>query len=387
MQNRVRTILSVLALTIFLSVIYAVGRFSNPSGKFNLGQSISKVFDKTGNIFSDIFNKKKSGYNNIIKSEIVQEESAIIDVVDRVSPAVVSVVVRTYGFDAFTGPSTSEEGIGTGFIVDPNGLVITNSHVVDTQDGEYSVVTKDGKTYDVSKVHLDTVQDVAILEIDAKNLPTVNLGDSDQLKVGQRAIAIGNALGRFQNTVTVGVVSGIGRAINASSGFGTSSTAYDSVIQTDAALNPGNSGGPLLNSAGQVIGMNVATTPGADNISFAIPVNTLKPLLETFLKEGRLVRPFIGVNYIMISREVAQLRRLPEGAFISRVYANTPASKADIKRGDIITAIDGKALSSTSPLGSVLVKYKVGDTIEVSIDRNGNQLKTKATLEEAPEQL
>jgi serine protease Do len=143
----------------------------------------------------------------------------------------------------------------------------------------------------------------------------------------------------------------------------------------------------LLNSAGQVIGMNVATTPGADNISFAIPVNTLKPLLETFLKEGRLIRPFIGVNYVTISKEVSQLRRLPEGAYISRVYADTPASKADIRRGDIITSIDGKTLGSESPLGSVLVKYKVGDTVEMEIDRNTVKLKIKVTLAEAPEQL
>jgi serine protease Do len=299
----------------------------------------------------------------------------------------VSVVVRTYGFDPFSGPSTSEEGIGTGFIVDSEGLILTNSHVVDSRDGEYSVVMKDGQTYDVQKVHLDQIQDIAILEIDAENLPTVVLGDSDQLKVGQRAIAIGNALGRFQNTITVGVVSGIGRAINASAGFGTSSTAYDSVIQTDAALNPGNSGGPLLNSAGQVIGMNVATTPGADNISFAIPVNTLKPLLDTFLREGRLVRPFLGINYVMITKEVAQLRRLPEGAFISRVYADTPASRADIKRGDIITAINGNSLSGGNSLGAVIAKFKVDETVEIDIDRNGSKLKTRATLAETPDQL
>lgn len=385
MQNKSRNILSVLALIIFLSVVYLVGYFSNSNRKADLFSKLSEKYGKGDNVISKLFSKKSS-YGGIIKSEIVQEESAIVDVVDAVSPAVVSVVVRTYGFDPFTGPSTSEEGIGTGFIVDSKGLVITNSHVVDSPDGEYSVVMKDGNTFDVKKVHLDRVQDVAILEIDGKDLPTVTLGDSDQLKVGQRAIAIGNALGRFQNTVTVGVVSGIGRAITAGGAYGVASTAYDSVIQTDAALNPGNSGGPLLNSAGQVIGMNVATTPGADNISFAIPVNTLKPLLEAFLKEGKLVKPFIGVNYAMIPKEVAQLRRLPEGAYISRVVANTPAAKADIKRGDIITAIDGKPLSSLNPLGSALAKYKVGDTIELDIDRNAVKLKVKVTLAEAPEQ-
>ncbi len=383
MQDKAKKILSVLALFIFLSVVYLIGYFSNTK-KNSLDNLLSKISSRGQQIVSNIFKKNGSGYGGLIKSEVVQEESSVVDVVDKVSPAVVSVVVKTYGFDYFNGPSSSESGIGTGFIIDPKGLILTNSHVVDNPDGEYSVVMKDGTTYDVKKVHLDTVQDVAILEIDAKNLPTVSLGDSDQLKVGQRAIAIGNALGRFQNTVTVGVVSGLGRAISASGS--TTINNYDSVIQTDAALNPGNSGGPLLNSMGQVIGMNVATTPGADNISFAIPVNTLKPLLETFLKEGRLIRPFLGVNYVMVTKEIAELRRLPEGAFITRVYADTPADKAQLKRGDIITAIDGKGLSSTSALGSFIAKYKVGETLNLSVDRNGKQLTLKAVLAESPDQ-
>lgn len=383
MQDKAKKILSVLALFIFLSVVYLIGYFSNTK-KNSLDNLLSKISSRGQQIVSNIFKKNGSGYGGLIKSEVVQEESSVVDVVDKVSPAVVSVVVKTYGFDYFNGPSSSESGIGTGFIIDPKGLILTNSHVVDNPDGEYSVVMKDGTTYDVKKVHLDTVQDVAILEIDAKNLPTVSLGDSDQLKVGQRAIAIGNALGRFQNTVTVGVVSGLGRAISASGS--TTINNYDSVIQTDAALNPGNSGGPLLNSMGQVIGMNVATTPGADNISFAIPVNTLKPLLETFLKEGRLIRPFLGVNYVMVTKEIAELRRLPEGAFITRVYADTPADKAQLKRGDIITAIDGKGLSSTSALGSFIAKYKVGETLNLSVDRNGKQLTLKAVLAETQDQ-
>jgi len=234
------------------------------------------------------------GVKTVISRQLIEEESTTIDVVEKVSPAVVSIVIKTIDFDLFSGPSIRESGIGTGFIVDANGLIVTNTHVVDDSRGEYSVVLKDGITYEVDKIHLDPISDLAIIEIMGRNLPTVELGDSDSLKVGQKAIAIGNALGRFQNTVTVGVISGIGRQV-AAGGFGVRTTFQENAIQTDAALNPGNSGGPLLNSAGQVIGINVATTAGADNISFSIPVNTLKPILEIFVeikqayKEGILL--------------------------------------------------------------------------------------------------
>ncbi|HDQ88778.1 MAG TPA: trypsin-like serine protease, partial [candidate division WWE3 bacterium] len=222
--------------------------------------------------------------------QLVEEESAIIEVVESASSSVVSIVVKQVSYDFFSGPSLTEAGIGTGFIVDSSGIIVTNSHVVSDSSGEYSVVLKDGTTYEVEKIHLDRVSDLAIVEVTARNLPILELADSDKLKVGQKAIAIGNALGKFQNTVTAGIVSGIGREITASSGYGSQASFYEEVIQTDAALNPGNSGGPLLDLSGQVIGINVATTPSADNISFAIPSNTLKPLLETFLAKGRIIR-------------------------------------------------------------------------------------------------
>lgn len=319
----------------------------------------------------------------VIKRELVQEESSVIAVVDKVSPSVVSIIIKTINFDYFSGPQSTEEGIGTGFIVDKNGIIVTNSHVVE-QEGDYSVVLKDGSTYDVNKIHKDPSTDLAILEIKAKNLPAVILGDSDGIRVGQRAIAIGNALGRFQNTVTAGVISGIARQLTASGVAGDVKT-YENAIQTDAALNPGNSGGPLLNSFGQVIGINVATTRGANNISFAIPVNTLTPILESFLKVGRIVRPYMGVSYTMVSKEIAAIRRLPEGAFISRILSDSPAQKAGILRGDIVTKFDGKNLSSDLSLSAAIAKKKVGDTLSIQIDRDGKQVELKVTLEEAPE--
>ncbi|OGC59254.1 hypothetical protein A2380_02010 [candidate division WWE3 bacterium RIFOXYB1_FULL_43_24] len=316
----------------------------------------------------------------------MNEESTVIDAVDKVSPAVVSIVVKTVNFDYFSGPTTSDQGIGTGFIVDKNGLIITNSHVVDDPSGEYTVVTKDGKTYEATKIHLDEISDLAIIEITARDLPTVEFADSDNTKVGQMAIAIGNALGRFQNTVTVGVVSGISRQLQAGGGFGGVKT-YENIIQTDAALNPGNSGGPLVNSSGQVIGINVATSIGADNISFAIPVNTLIPILDGFLKEGRIVRPYLGVTYTMVTPEISEIRDMPVGAFISRVSPESPASRAGLLRGDIITKINETSLNGENSLSQVIAKAKVGDMLKLYVDREGKEEIFTAELEAAPENL
>lgn len=320
----------------------------------------------------------------VISQKLVEEESATIDVVEKVSPAVVSIVVKRVDFDLFSGPSLIESGIGTGFIVDPNGLIVTNSHVVDDSRGEYSVVLKDGTTYEVDRIHLDSISDLAILEVTGRNLPTVVLGDSESLKVGQKAIAIGNALGRFQNTVTVGVISGIGRQVVAG-GFGTRPSVQENAIQTDAALNPGNSGGPLLSSAGQVIGINVATTAGADNISFAIPVNTLKPLLEIFIEEGRIIRPYMGISYTIITEEIASLRNMPMGAYITGVFPDSPADKVGLQRGDIIMKLEGKEVNAEYSIARAVAQLKVGDEITLLVDRDGKQQEVALILEEAPE--
>jgi S1-C subfamily serine protease len=224
------------------------------------------------------------------------------------------------------------------------------------------------------------------LEITARDLSTVEMGDSDAIKVGQIAIAIGNALGRYQNTVTVGVVSGIARELQASSGFGDLKT-YENAIQTDAAVNPGNSGGPLLNSAGQVIGINVATSIGADNISFAIPINDLKPILDVFLEEGRIIRPYLGVVYTMITEDIASLRRMPQGAFISRVMPDSPADEAGLERGDIIIKFDGQDVNDDNSLGSAIANKKVGDRVEMVVDRGGEEITVSAVLEESPEEF
>lgn len=379
-NDKFKKIFGIFWFLLFVYLIFSLG-FNAGTGKY----SFKKYFDERMAAITKYFSWHKSSLNSLTKQEIVQEESVVTSVVDKVSPAVVSIVAKTSQFDFFNGPTSQESGIGTGFIVDSSGLIVTNSHVVDDPEAKYSIVLKDGRSFEVNKIHLDENTDIAILEVTARDLPIVEFGDSDKLKVGQRAIAIGNALGQFQNTVTVGVVSGISRQIQTGGTLGRPGKVYDSVIQTDAALNPGNSGGPLLNSAGQVIGINVATTSGADNIGFAIPVNTLKPILEGFMKEGRIVRAYVGVYYVMVTKEIASLRNLPQGAFVSRVITGAPADKAGIKRGDIITKVGGKDIADQGTLSNALSKFKVGDSVEFVVDRNGKSQTLKITLEEAPQ--
>ena len=372
----------ILYFALFILIILSLGVIFTPRGNIALG--FSGLIQKLG--LNGIISK--SPYSpNLVTQEVVQEESQVINVVDKVSPAVVSIVVKTTNFDPFNGPTIDESGIGTGFIVDKGGLIVTDSHVVDSENGQYSVVLKDGTSYDVNKIHLDRQNDLALLEITASNLPTVELGDSEKLQVGQKAIAIGNALGQFQNTVTMGVVSGLGRSITAGDGLGMQTKFYENVIQTDAAINPGNSGGPLLNSAGQVIGISVATSPGANNISFAIPVNSLKPILGSFLAEGRIVKPYLGVSYQMVSKGIAQIRGLPEGAFVLSVARDTPADKAGLQRGDIITKFDGQQLGEALSLSQAISVKKVGDEITLEISRSGKTQDLKVTLAEMPQNM
>ncbi len=316
--------------------------------------------------------------------KVVAEEEATINVVDEASPAVVSVVEKTVIMNPFTGPLSQEQGIGTGFIIRENGLILTNKHVVSDQNAQYSVVTKDGKQYEVKQINRDPAYDLAILKIEASGLPVLELGDSDQLKVGQTVVAIGNALGKFSNTVTKGVVSGVGRGITASTGYGAQSEELDDVIQTDAAINPGNSGGPLLNLSAEVIGINVATASGAENIGFALPINLIKPVVEQFEKDGRIIRPFLGISYYLITEDESKLRDLPQGAFVQRVVSDSAAQKAGVTATDIITAINGEQISEQNSLARIITKYKVGDKITLTVVRDGGTLSLTATLGEAP---
>ncbi len=320
----------------------------------------------------------------------VEEESAYIDAVKKVSPAVVSITL-TKNVTSLFGDIYQESGGGTGFIINSDGLILTNKHVVSEQNAEYSVITADGKKYDVKSKSLDPIGDLAIIKIDANALPVVELSDSDALKIGQRVIAIGNALNEYQNTVTTGIVSAVDRTVVAGDGMGQNEQ-LENMIQTDAAINPGNSGGPLLDISGRVIGINTAIDSQASGIGFAIPINQAKSAIESYLKSNKIVRPRLGVRYMPLSPEFSALNQLDvsEGALIYAgeklgelpVIPGGPADKAGLQVNDIIVAINGEKISENHSLAGLLQQYQPGDEIEVDYLRKGEKQKTKIILDE-----
>jgi S1-C subfamily serine protease len=328
-------------------------------------------------------------------NRVLTEESVVISVAEDVSPSVVTVSMQTspqrvLQFNPLRGFTSTIQGgqpqdIGSGFIVSKDGLIITNKHVVGDLNVKYKVITKDNNEYEVKTISRDPANDIAVLKIEASNLKPVELGDSSTLKVGQFVIAIGTALGEFRHTITTGVISGLGRGITAGSPFEGYVEKLDDIIQTDAAINPGNSGGPLLNSLGQVIGVNVAVAQGANNIGFALPVNIVKDALKEFNANGGFSKKaYIGVEYQMITQTNAVLNSVPQGAYVVGVVAGSPAEKAGIKVGDIVTKIDGGALTDNNGgLSGVISKKKAGDIVTIELWRSGETQKLQVTLSES----
>ena len=332
-----------------------------------------------------------------LRETVVSETSDVIDVVKNVGPSVVTVSAQTpkrqvIQFSPFGGFTQGIQGgtqqdIGSGFIVSSDGLIVTNKHVVADTTLSYKVSTSDGKTYDVTQISRDPSNDIAVIKIAATGLKPIELGDSSNLEVGQFVIAIGTALGEFRNTVTTGVISGLGRGINAGNNLQGYVERLDNVIQTDAAINPGNSGGPLLNVSGQVIGINVAVAQGANNIAFSIPVNTVKDALNQYKALGGFpAKAYLGVEYQMLTTQVALLNQVPQGAYVVNVIAGSPADQAGIHIGDIIFKIDGNTLNDASgALGSLVSGKKPGDSLSLDIWRNGETSNIKVTLSQSPE--
>ncbi|MBI2019067.1 trypsin-like peptidase domain-containing protein [Candidatus Daviesbacteria bacterium] len=319
---------------------------------------------------------------------IVSEENAVTAAVEKTSPGVVAIgaTQRVFNpFDPFSLPRSQSSTVGTGFVVSKKGVIVTNKHVVSETNTRYTVVTRDGKKFEIRKIYRDPILDLAVVQVDGEDMQTLELGDSSKIKVGQTVIAIGNALGRFTNTVTTGVVSGLGRRVVAGDPF-TGAETLDDLIQTDAAINPGNSGGPLLNSAGQVIGVNVATTEGAQNIGFAVPINSVKKIVEEFVQTGSVSRPFLGIRYRFISKDVAILNEVPQGAFIQEVVIGSSADKAGIKEGDIITKMDNQEVDSEGKISQTIAGKSMGDSLNLTVWNDGKERSIKATLQEAPSQ-
>lgn len=360
-------------------------------------------------------------------------EEKAIKAVEKVNPSVVSIVVskyvsRYYGwsrspfnddffndffnfnypFFKFNQPEDSspdkdnkspnqekekqQVGGGTGFVISSkDGLILTNKHVVTDEEAEYSVITNEGQEFKAMVLARDPFNDVAILKVEEKNLSEVELGDSDKLKIGQTVIAIGNALGEYRNTVTKGVISGISRKIVAGGMSGQSET-LEGVIQTDAAINFGNSGGPLIDLDGKVIGINTAISQEGQLIGFAIPINQVKQVAESVKKYGKIVRPYLGVRYIIINEKIAKANKLSVdyGALIVRgngsselaVIPGSPANKAGLVENDIILEINGKKINEKQSLAKEIQNYKPGDEVRLKVYHQGQEKEIKVVLEE-----
>lgn len=354
----------------------------------------------------------------IVEERVVQEDSLITDLVERASPAVVSIVatkdvptMRNMGsfgfpfffFDPFWQQDRQENqenegrtekqkiGSGTGFFVSSDGLVVTNKHVVSDESAEYTVFLSGDKKYSAKVLARDPAHDLAVLKVEGEKFPTLELGDSSSVKVGQTVIAIGNSLGEFSNSVSRGIISGLGRNVIAGSGFGDEESLTD-IIQTDAAINPGNSGGPLLNSAGYVIGINVAVARGAENIGFALPINSVKRVVEDVKRTGKISTPYIGVRYTILDKRAQDDNNLPfdYGAIVLRgmkptefaVIPGSPADKAGLVENDIILEVDGTKIDTSHPLGTIVSKYHPGDTILLKVWHKGDMKDVEVTLEE-----
>jgi serine protease Do len=347
-------------------------------------------------------------------------ERAVVAAVKKASPAVVAITISKnvpiieqcpyspfgglppefqkffgdQGTQFFTpcqkGTKLQEIGGGSGFIISGDGLVLTNKHVVADTAASYTVFTNDGKKYDAKVLARDPVQDLAVVKIAATDLPTVALGDSDTIELGQTAIAIGNALGEFRNTVSVGVISGLSRTITASGG--STLETLQGLIQTDAAINPGNSGGPLLNLQGEVIGIDTAVAQDAQNVGFAIPINRAKRDITSVKASGEIQAPFLGVRYVVVTADLAKQQKLPidHGALVRgssdgpAIMPDSPAAKAGVQAGDIITAIDGTTLDQDHVLADIISNHSVGDTVTLTVDRGGKELTLQVTLMKRP---
>jgi len=425
-QNRV---FWTIILTVFISAIFGFV-FGTISGNY----FYSEIRDEFSKFNIQLPELKISEKEKPVEKEPVylpqtSQEEAVIKVVKEVSPAVVSIIItkdlpvfEEYYISPFEeffgqpffefkipqykqkGTQKQEIGGGTGFIISEDGMILTNGHVVSDKDADYTVLTNDGKKYPAKVLARDSIRDLAVMKIEGektidnqgklnlKSFPPLKLGDSDKLQIGQTVIAIGNALGEFRNTVSVGVISGLGRTVTASGG-GMIETLED-VIQTDAAINRGNSGGPILNLKGEVIGVNFAMAEAAENIGFAIPINKAKKDIEQVKTSGKIVYPFLGVRYVLINEEIQKENNLPVdyGAWVQKgtggetaIFPGSAAEKVGLKEGDIILEFNGEKITLENTLAKIIMKYNPGDKMDLKILREGKEKIFEVTLEERSE--
>lgn len=421
-KNKIVIILSIFSSILTVIILVAIGTAViavNNNG--SLSDIFASFLDKNGGPV--VGNGAET-----IKRDVAAEESRIIDVVEKASPAVVSIVITKdvpiieqyyQEFDPFSedffndffgnngfrfriphqrqnGTEKREVGGGSGFFISSDGYIVTNKHVVDDDEAEYTVLTNDGDKYEAEVLAKDSALDVAILKVRGNNFPYLSFGNSDNVKPGQTVIAIGNALAEFRNSVSVGVVSGLSRSIVAGDLFGRSEQ-LEGVIQTDAAINPGNSGGPLLDIGGNVIGVNVAVERGAENIGFALTSNTVKNIADSVKEHGEIVKPYLGVRYMQVTESLKKKNNLTVdyGALVVRgdtpedlaVIPGSPADKAGIVENDIILEVDGVKLEQGKSLASVIRQKQIGQILKLKILHKGTEKEVEVKLEKAPKDL
>lgn len=344
---------------------------------------------------------------------MLAEDIEVIKAVKSVSPSVVSITVTKDVAPFFTGTAEPfdiffglpdedgnttplrkrQVGGGTGFIISEDGLILTNRHVVSDVDASYEVLMSDGSSYEAKVLARDLILDVAVLKVEAEGLVVANLGSSAKVEIGETVIAIGDALSEYQNTVTKGVISGIGRRVIAADGFG-SSEVIEEALQTDAAINPGNSGGPLIDIGGKVIGVNTAVNRSGQSIGFAIPIDAVKLVIDSVREHGRIVRPWLGVRYILIDAEYAEENgiRVDYGALVVSgpapgqvaVVADSPAEVAGIQENDILLEINGKKITMTQPLSRVISSHQSGELVMITLLRGEEYISFQTKLGEIP---
>lgn len=336
-------------------------------------------------------------------------KSPIVEVAKKVCPAVITIVVTKdlpkiegfyyfpFGGEEFLLPKFKKEkektkiGGGSGFLVSEDGYILTCHHVVSDPEADYTVILDPKHKFKAKVLARDPLIDIAVIKIEGKKFPYLELGDSNKVELGETVIAVGNPLGEFEDTVSAGIISGLSRKITAYGGMPFKTMSLRGLIQTDAAINPGNSGGPLVNMEAKAIGINTAMVMGAENIGFAIPINYAKAVLEEVRKFGKIQRPFLGIRYIILNKEISRIQKLPVdyGALILReslgepaVIKGSAAEEAGLKEYDIILEIDGEKITEENTIADVLQKHKVGDEITLKVLREGKEINLKTKLKE-----
>jgi serine protease Do len=416
MKNKKYLIILFLGLLTVSSLIYA------ESQEQNIIKSLLDLLFKNVTSTKSNFTPPQQPYFINPAPTVFDLESAVTQIAEKSSSAVVIIVISKYvpiverfyinpfeefelppeikPFFEFQIPRYREKGYekqkvggGTGFIVSSDGLIITNKHVVSDPRAEYTVYLNNGRKFKAEVLALHPTDDLALIKIPANNLPTLVLGDSDKVKIGQFVIAIGNALGEFQNTVSFGVISGLRRSITASDQSGNVER-LEGLIQTDAAINFGNSGGPLINLKGEVVGVNTAIAGGAENIGFAIPINRVKKMIEEVKTKGKIEVPFLGIYYILVNEEVQKKFNLPVdyGAYVYRegqsaIIPNSPAELYGLRDKDIILEMDGEKITPQNSLAQIIMKKSVGQKVNLKVLRGKETLNIYVILGSLPKNL